>query len=143
MIQETEDVWRRNFLHPGEWDHPFPPVSMVTLFEDSARAHPQAPLLDFFGRKYSYGETMGGAARVEIGREVRPARPRRGPLAELELADVVERRIDDLLAELGGGLTGTPLDWLALDRLPLAGTWLDLGVATRSPLRSPIHRGAR
>jgi len=68
---------------------------------------------------------------------------RRGPLAELELADLVERRIDDLLAEAGGTLTGTPLDWLTLERLPLTGSLLDIGVLTRSPLRSPIPRRVR
>jgi hypothetical protein len=51
-------------------------------------------------------------ARVEIGTPVRLSRPRRGPLAELELADHVALRIDDLLEEVGGTLTGTPLDWL-------------------------------
>lgn len=51
-------------------------------------------------------------ARVEIGSPVRLSRARRGPLAELELADHLEVRIDDLLEEVGGTLTGTPLDWL-------------------------------
>jgi len=51
-------------------------------------------------------------ARVEIGRQVRLSKPRRGPLAELELADHVAEHIDDLLEEVGGTLTGTPLDWL-------------------------------
>lgn len=57
------------------------------------------------------------AARVEIGSPARPARKRRGPLAELELADLVERRIDEVLEEMGGTLTGTPLDYL----LPVLG----------------------
>jgi hypothetical protein len=51
-------------------------------------------------------------ARVEIGGPVRLTRPRRGPLAELELADHIALRIDDLLEEVGGTITGTPLDWL-------------------------------
>lgn len=51
-------------------------------------------------------------ARVEIGAPVRLSKPRRGPLAELELADHVQAHIDALLDELGGTLTGTPLDWL-------------------------------
>ena len=51
-------------------------------------------------------------ARVEIGPPVRLRRKRRGPLEELETADLLQARIDDLLAELGGALTGTPLDWL-------------------------------
>lgn len=58
------------------------------------------------------------SARVELGPPVRPTRIRRGPLAELELADLAEQRIDAMLVELGGSLTGTPLDWLPLDRLP-------------------------
>jgi hypothetical protein len=53
-------------------------------------------------------------ARVEIGRQVRPNRHRRGPLAELELADVLEREIARLLGELGGTKTGTVLDWLPI-----------------------------
>ena len=53
-------------------------------------------------------------ARVEIGSAARAGRRRRGPLSELELADVVERRIQRLLDELGGAQTGTPLDWLPL-----------------------------
>jgi len=40
---------------------------MVDLFEASARAHPQAPLLDFMGRHYSYGETLDGVNRVACG----------------------------------------------------------------------------
>jgi hypothetical protein len=50
-------------------------------------------------------------ARVEIGAALRKPR-RRGPLAELELADHLQQRIDEILDELGGTLTGTPLDWL-------------------------------
>jgi hypothetical protein len=53
-------------------------------------------------------------ARVEIGPEVRPDRRRRGPLIELELADALERAIQQLLDELGGPVTGTPLDWFPL-----------------------------
>jgi len=54
------------------------------------------------------------SARIEIGPAVRPGRRRRGPLIELELADMVEQRIRRLLDELGGARTGTPLDWLPL-----------------------------
>jgi hypothetical protein len=52
------------------------------------------------------------AARVELGAPVTRARIRRGPLAELELADALQRRIDELLVEFGGPLTGTVLDWI-------------------------------
>ncbi|HWL45084.1 MAG TPA: hypothetical protein VNQ73_19225 [Ilumatobacter sp.] len=55
----------------------------------------------------------GRAARVELGAPVRPARRRRGPLEELELAGAVQERIDELLSEAGATLSGTPLDWVA------------------------------
>jgi long-chain acyl-CoA synthetase len=66
-MSDPEHAWRTAYNHPGEWDTPFPPVSMIELFEKSARAHPQAALLDFMGRKYSYGETLDGANRVACG----------------------------------------------------------------------------
>ncbi|UZK67602.1 long-chain-fatty-acid--CoA ligase [Sphingomonas sp. M1-B02] len=66
-MTDSETVWRTAYHHPGAWDDPLPPLSMVELFEASARAHPQAPLLDFLGRKYSYGETLAGANRVACG----------------------------------------------------------------------------
>ena len=53
-------------------------------------------------------------ARVEVGAPIRLTRQRRGPLAELEVADLLQARIDALLDELGGTLTGTPLDWLPI-----------------------------
>lgn len=66
-MSDPETVWRTAYRHPGNWDDPLPPLSMVDLFEASAAAHPEAPLLDFMGRKYSYGETLDGANRVACG----------------------------------------------------------------------------
>jgi hypothetical protein len=57
---------------------------------------------------------MRRGARVEIGPAVPVNRRRRGPLAELELADALRARIAQQLSELGGTATGTPLDWLPL-----------------------------
>jgi len=66
-MTDPEQVWRTAYNHPGPWDTAFPATSMVDLFEASAAAHPQAPLLDFMGRKYSYGETLDGVRRVACG----------------------------------------------------------------------------
>lgn len=52
------------------------------------------------------------SARIEIAPAIKPSRRRRGPLAELELANRVGDRIGQLLEEFGGTRTGTPLDWL-------------------------------
>jgi hypothetical protein len=56
-------------------------------------------------------------ARIEIGRRVAVPRARRGPLAELELADRLQERIHRLLDEMGDIPTGTPLDWLPFSGL--------------------------
>lgn len=56
-------------------------------------------------------------ARVEVGKPMRIRRRRRGPLAELELADDVGVAIGLLLEEMGDINTGTPLDWLPLSGL--------------------------
>jgi hypothetical protein len=57
---------------------------------------------------------MGRSARVEIGPATRPGRKRRGPLAELELADRVRVDIELMLDEMGDMRTGTPLDWFPI-----------------------------
>lgn len=60
---------------------------------------------------------IGRGARLEIGAPSRSPRRRRGPLAELELADQVGLDIELLLGEMGEIRTGTPLDWLPLSGL--------------------------
>lgn len=53
-------------------------------------------------------------ARVEVGAQVRPRRARKGPLAEVELAEQVQHHIQRMLDGFGGVHTGVaPLDWLA------------------------------
>ncbi len=66
-MTDPETVWRSAYFHPGAWDQKISPTSMVALFEASAAAHPDAPLLDFLGRRYSYGETADGVNRVAAG----------------------------------------------------------------------------
>ncbi|MFZ9627946.1 MAG: hypothetical protein ACO3C1_01190 [Ilumatobacteraceae bacterium] len=57
---------------------------------------------------------IGRSARVEVGPQVRHRHPRRGPLAEVELAEQVQRHLQRMLDGLGGTQTGVaPLDWLA------------------------------
>lgn len=55
-------------------------------------------------------------ARVEIGPATRVRKRRRGPLAELEMADDIRDDIRSLLDEMGD-ITGTALDWLPFSGL--------------------------
>ncbi len=60
---------------------------------------------------------FGRRARIEIGPATPQRRGRRGPLAEVELADDIRRDIELLLSQMGDINTGTPLDWLPLSGL--------------------------
>lgn len=89
-----------NPRHAGSIDH----ESIGAAVTAGAPVFPVASMSSLFGR----------AARVEVGPQVRPQRKRRGPLAELELADVTQRHLQRLLDGLGGLHTGVaPIDWLA------------------------------
>ncbi len=68
MTQDAESLWRGSaYRHPTPWATDFPPLSLVDMFETTAREYPERPLLDFLGRRYSYAEVMDGAARVATG----------------------------------------------------------------------------
>ena len=68
MTQDAESLWRGSaYRHPTPWETDFPPLSLVDMFENTARTYPERPLLDFLGRRYSYAEVADGAARVAAG----------------------------------------------------------------------------
>ncbi|MFT3851661.1 MAG: hypothetical protein QM733_02805 [Ilumatobacteraceae bacterium] len=55
----------------------------------------------------------GRTARVEVAAPLRRQRTRRGPLAEVELADALQHHLQRQLDELGGYRSGfNPFDWL-------------------------------
>jgi long-chain acyl-CoA synthetase len=66
MLHPT-DIWRTAYQHPIAWEQDFPPLSLPSMFEASARRVPNAWLVDFMGRKYSYAETLHGVNRVACG----------------------------------------------------------------------------
>ena len=68
MTQDMESLWRGSaYRHPTPWATNFPPLSLIDMFEATAQTYPERPLLDFLGRRYSYAEVVGGAARVATG----------------------------------------------------------------------------
>lgn len=66
-MSDPEAAWRAAYRHPGSWDVPLLPLSMVEFFDRAATTHGAAPLIDFLGRHYSYAETLDGANRVAAG----------------------------------------------------------------------------
>jgi long-chain acyl-CoA synthetase len=66
-MSDPTEIWRRAFLHPCPWDTRYDPLSIPAMFDASVVARPRASLIDFFGRKFSYGEVAEGADRVASG----------------------------------------------------------------------------
>lgn len=61
----------------------------------------------------SMSSPFNRTARAEVGPPVRLRRKRRGPLAEIEIAEAVQRHLQRILDELGGMQTGmVAIDWL-------------------------------
>ena len=90
----------RDPRHAGVVD----PKLVAAAIASHTPVYPVASISSLFGR----------AARVEVGPVVRPRRKRRGPLADLELAELTQLHIQRLIDGLGGLHTGVaPIDWLA------------------------------
>ncbi len=56
-----------HYAHPVAWDLELPPLSLPQLLAESAAAAPDAPLVDFLGRRYSYRQIEREAHRFAAG----------------------------------------------------------------------------
>ncbi|MFB0875259.1 MULTISPECIES: long-chain fatty acid--CoA ligase [unclassified Sphingobium] len=66
-MESIEKIWRERYQHPTAWDQTFPPLSMGEMVSASAAAHPNAHMIDFMGRKFSYGDMMAQIRRIACG----------------------------------------------------------------------------
>ena len=69
MIDPT-DIWRTRYVHPGQWDVTFPPMTLTTMFDTSVARHGAAVLTDFLGSRLSYaqvGARVDGFAATLVG----------------------------------------------------------------------------
>lgn len=65
--EPAESVSSAHYLHPTPWDVEFPPLSVPQLLADQVALRPDAPMVDFLGRQYSYHEVQTGARRFAAG----------------------------------------------------------------------------
>ncbi|MFN3388044.1 MAG: long-chain-fatty-acid--CoA ligase [Allosphingosinicella sp.] len=66
-MTDRDSIWHTAYRHPTPWERTFPPLTLPDMFAASARRTPNAWLIDFMGRKYSYAETLHGVNRVAAG----------------------------------------------------------------------------
>lgn len=61
------DVSKAPYQHAAPWDTPFEPVTLPDLFARTTERRPDAPLVDFLGRIYSYRALHEEARRFAAG----------------------------------------------------------------------------
>ncbi|PZU13630.1 MAG: dicarboxylate--CoA ligase PimA [Sphingobium sp.] len=66
-MESVEKIWRERYQHPTAWDQTFPPKSMGEMVTESATAHPDAFMVDFLGRKFTYGDMFVQIRRIACG----------------------------------------------------------------------------
>lgn len=60
-------IWRSRYAHPTDWEQHFAPLSVPGMLEISVAARKTDPLIDFYGRCYSYGQVWQEARRFAAG----------------------------------------------------------------------------
>ena len=66
-MESVEKIWQERYQHPTAWDQTFPPKSMGEMVTESATAHPDAFMVDFLGRKFTYGDMFAQIRRIACG----------------------------------------------------------------------------
>ncbi|MBS0483098.1 MAG: long-chain fatty acid--CoA ligase [Proteobacteria bacterium] len=61
------EPWCDRYAHPNPWDTVFPPLSLPDFFSAAAQAHGDAPLVEFMGRRFSYGDLLAEARAFAAG----------------------------------------------------------------------------
>jgi long-chain acyl-CoA synthetase len=61
MIDPT-DIWRTRYVHPGQWDVTYSPMTLTAMFDASVAQHGAAVLTDFLGSRLTYAQV---GARVD------------------------------------------------------------------------------
>lgn len=60
-------AWRERYAHPCTWDQTFPPLAVTQMFADSVAAFGSHPLVDFYGRVFTYREVSDEAHAFAAG----------------------------------------------------------------------------
>lgn len=67
MEREGPKAWRERYAHPGAWDVTFPPLAMTEMFAASVERFGERPLIDFYGRAFTYRQIWDEARCFAAG----------------------------------------------------------------------------
>jgi len=63
MERHQRWIWQDHYDHPASWSQKFDPLTLPDMLAASTAAYPNAALIDFYGRRYLYGEVLDCARR--------------------------------------------------------------------------------
>ena len=66
-VSNSDLPWLASYGHPSAWAADYPPLSLPDLFVQAAAQRPEAPLVEFLGRKYSYAALLAEAKAFAAG----------------------------------------------------------------------------
>ncbi len=55
-MTDPSDIWRSRYIHPGQWDVTYPPMTLTAMFDASVAQHGSAVLTDFLGSRLTYAQ---------------------------------------------------------------------------------------
>ncbi|MEP6784322.1 MAG: AMP-binding protein [Sphingomonadales bacterium] len=60
---DPTEIWRKSYVHPGNWDVDYTPMTLPEMFAASVARHGRAIFTDFLGARLTYAEVSDRAAR--------------------------------------------------------------------------------
>ena len=55
-MNDPTDIWRSRYIHPGEWDIVYPPMTLPQMFDASVVRNGAAIMTDFLGARLTYAQ---------------------------------------------------------------------------------------
>ncbi|MBC2664511.1 long-chain fatty acid--CoA ligase [Novosphingobium flavum] len=74
-VNKAPEPWRTGYAHPCAWEQDYEPLTLPELFARAARDHASHPLVEFFGRTYSYAALHAEAKAFAAGLQQWGIRP--------------------------------------------------------------------
>ena len=67
VVSKMPEPWRNAYVHPTDWDQDFAPLSLPDMLGAATAKHGAQPLVEFFGRSYSYRAVFQEARAFAAG----------------------------------------------------------------------------
>jgi long-chain acyl-CoA synthetase len=66
-VNKAPEPWRTGYAHPCAWEQDYEPLTVPGLFARVAEKHATNPLIEFYGRRWTYAEVHAEARQFAAG----------------------------------------------------------------------------